>query len=68
MTEDLKIFFNKTYQLQKAISYLAVMLGDNDVLQLDYLKKGGVGSLSAILSTFSTIFLQVTPTIISRNF
>ena len=64
--EDLKIFFSKTYQPRKAISYLAQMLGDNDVLQLDYLK-GGVGSLKTISSTFLTIFLQATGTIISRN-
>ena len=37
--EDLKIFFTGTYQLQQAISYLAEMLGDNDVLQIHYLKE-----------------------------
>ena len=64
--EDLKIFFSKTYLLRQAIFNPAQMLGDNDVIQLDYLKRG-VGSLSAILSTFLTIFLQATGTIISRN-
>ena len=64
--EDLNIFFSKTYQPRQAISNLAQMLGDNDVLQLNYLKRG-VGSLSAILRTFLTIFFQATGTIISRN-